>query len=200
MTVQRSCRTDSVICMTAENQRLTAEKETLIRETAELKSDVGHLNERVEELRQMREALTVQFKAVSADLLKTQTENQQQSIGQILTPLKDQLTAFQKGMDDFKQVQATGRGQLDAQLKNLLEMNSRLSDEAKRAALVRQIHNIVGSSVMSVFILYVFLYRVIDSALKSRDFEHAFQLRFTPVALMFGVAFQGVRQTFGFVA
>ena len=120
--------------LTAENQRLTAEKETLIRETAELKSDAGHLNERVEELRQMREALTVQFKAVSADLLKTQTENQQQSIGQILTPLKDQLTAFQKGMDDFKQVQATGRGQLDAQLKNLLEMNSRLSDEAKSLA------------------------------------------------------------------
>lgn len=120
--------------LTAENQRLTAEKETLIRETAELKSDAGHLGERIEELRQMREALTVQFKAVSADILKAQTENQQQSIGQILTPLKDQLTAFQKGMDDFKQVQATGRGQLDAQLKNLLEMNGRLSDEAKSLA------------------------------------------------------------------
>ena len=120
--------------LTAENQRLTAEKETLIQENAALKSDAGHLGERVEELRQMREALTVQFKAVSADILKAQTENQQQSIGQILTPLKDQLTAFQKGMDDFKQVQATGRGQLDAQLKNLLEMNGRLSDEAKSLA------------------------------------------------------------------
>ncbi len=120
--------------LTVENQRLTAEKETLIRETAELKSDAGHLNKRVEELNQMREALTVQFKAVSADILKTQTENQQQSFGQILTPLKEQLTAFQKGMDDFKQVQAAGRGQLDAQLKNLLEMNSRLSDEAKGLA------------------------------------------------------------------
>jgi len=120
--------------LTAENQRLTAEKETLIREAATLKNDAGHLNERVEELRQMREALTLQFKAVSADILKTQTENQQQSFGQILTPLKDQLTAFQKGMDDFKQTQAEGRGQLDAQLKNLLEMNSRLSDEAKGLA------------------------------------------------------------------
>ncbi|HBO58738.1 MAG TPA: DNA recombination protein RmuC [Alphaproteobacteria bacterium] len=120
--------------LTVENQRLTAEKETLIRETAELKSDAGHLNKRVEELNQMREALTVQFKAVSADILKTQTENQQQSFGQILTPLKEQLTAFQKGMDDFKQTQAAGRGQLDAQLKNLLEMNSRLSDEAKGLA------------------------------------------------------------------
>lgn len=120
--------------LTGENQRLTAEKETLIREKAALQSDAEHLNERVEELRQMREALTVQFKAVSADILKTQTESQQQSFGQILTPFKDQLTAFQKGMDDFKQTQAEGRGQLDAQLKNLLEMNSRLSDEAKGLA------------------------------------------------------------------
>ena len=93
------------------------------------------MNDKIEELKKAREELSVQFKAVSADLLKTQTadfkKEQQESLGQILTPLKDQLDTFKKRMEEINQINATDKGKMDEQLKNLLEMNQNLSEDAK---------------------------------------------------------------------
>ena len=115
-----------------ENMQLTAKAASL---ETQMKEESRHLNDKIEELKKAREELSVQFKAVSADLLKTQTadfkKEQQESLGQILTPLKDQLDTFKKRMEEINQINATDKGKMDEQLKNLLEMNKKLSEDAQ---------------------------------------------------------------------
>lgn len=122
-----------------ENSRLNEENVRLREDAASLKTQMEqesrHLNDKIEELKKAREELSVQFKAVSADLLKTQTadfkKDQQESLGQILMPLKEQLDAFKKRMEDIHQTNTADKGKMDEQLKNLLEMNQSLSEDAK---------------------------------------------------------------------
>ena len=122
-----------------ENGRLNNENMQLMAKAASLetqmKEESRHLNDKIEELKKAREELSVQFKAVSADLLKTQSadfkKDQQESLGQILTPLKEQLDTFKKRMEEINQINATDKGKMDEQLKNLLEMNQNLSEDAK---------------------------------------------------------------------
>ena len=115
-----------------ENMQLTAKAASL---ETQMKEESRHLNDKIEELKKAREELSVQFKAVSADLLKTQTadfkKDQQESLGQILTPLKEQLDSFKKRMEDIHQINSEDKGKMDEQLKHLLEMNKSLSEDAQ---------------------------------------------------------------------
>lgn len=118
--------------LNAENRILTAAKATL---TAQMADREAHLNDKIEELKNARDSLSLQFKAVSADLLKEQSvdfkKNQQESLGQMLNPLKDQLDAFKKRMEEINQINAGDKGKMDEQLRRLLEMNQTLSADAQ---------------------------------------------------------------------
>ncbi|MBR1778106.1 MAG: DNA recombination protein RmuC [Alphaproteobacteria bacterium] len=115
-----------------ENMRLTAKAASL---ETQMREESRHLNDKIEELKKAREELSVQFKAVSADILKTQSadfkKDQQDSLGQILTPLKEQLDTFKKRMEEINQINASDKGKMDEQLRHLLEMNQNLSEDAK---------------------------------------------------------------------
>ncbi len=115
-----------------ENMRLTAQASAL---ETQMKDERQHLNDKIEELKNARAELSMQFKTVSADVLKEQSQdfkkNQQESLGQILTPLKDQLDAFKKRMEEINQINASDKGKMDEQLRNLLAMNQTLSEDAQ---------------------------------------------------------------------
>ena len=115
-----------------ENMRLTAQTAAL---ETQMKEEKHHLNDKIEELKNARAELSIQFKTVSADVLKEQSQdfkkNQQESLGQILTPLKDQLDAFKKRMEEINQINANDKGKMDEQLRNLLAMNQTLSADAQ---------------------------------------------------------------------
>lgn len=115
-----------------ENMRLTAQAASL---QTQMNDERRHLNDRIEELKNARAELSMQFKTVSADVLKEQSvdfkKNQQESLGQILTPLKDQLDAFKKRMEEINQINANDKGKMDEQLRNLLAMNQTLSEDAQ---------------------------------------------------------------------
>lgn len=115
-----------------ENMRLTAQAASL---QTQMNDERRHLNDRIEELKNARAELSMQFKTVSADVLKEQSvdfkKNQQESLGQILTPLKDQLDAFKKRMEEINQINASDKGKMDEQLRNLLAMNQTLSEDAQ---------------------------------------------------------------------
>lgn len=115
-----------------ENMRLTAQAASL---QTQMNDERRHLNDRIEELKNARAELSLQFKTVSADVLKEQSvdfkKNQQESLGQILTPLKDQLDAFKKRMEEINQINANDKGKMDEQLRHLLEMNQTLSEDAQ---------------------------------------------------------------------
>lgn len=116
----------------AENRNLTAEKAAL---EARMADREAHLNDKIEELKNARDSLSLQFKSVSVDLLKEQTvdfkKNQQESLGQMLNPLKDQLDAFKKRMEEINQINAGDKGRMDQQLSQLLKMNQTLSADAQ---------------------------------------------------------------------
>ena len=115
-----------------ENMRLTAQASAL---ETQMKDERQHLNDKIEELKNARAELSIQFKTVSADVLKEQSQdfkkNQQESLGQILMPLKDQLDAFKKRMEEINQINASDKGKMDEQLRNLLAMNQTLSEDAQ---------------------------------------------------------------------
>ena len=115
-----------------ENMRLAAKSASLETKMAE---ESRHLNDKIDELKKAREELSVQFKAVSADILKIQSEdfkkNQQDSLGVILSPLKEQLSDFKTRMEEINQINANDKGKMDEQLRHLLEMNQNLSEDAK---------------------------------------------------------------------
>lgn len=123
----------------SENGRLNEENTRLIAQSAALetrmKENERHLNDKVEELKNARESLTLQFKSVSADLLKEQSadfkKDQRESLGVILTPLKDQLDTFKKRMEEINRINAGDKGKMDEQLRRLLEMNQTLSADAQ---------------------------------------------------------------------
>ena len=118
--------------LNSENLRLTAQIASL---ETQLQDEKKHLNDKIETLKNVREELSFQFKAVSGDLLKEQSndfkKNQQESLGQILTPLKDQLDSFKKRMEEINQINATDKGKVEEQLANLLKMNQTLSEDAQ---------------------------------------------------------------------
>ena len=95
--------------LNSENMRLTAQSAAL---ETQMRDEKRHLDDKIAELKSARAELSMQFKTVSADVLKEQSEdfkkNQQDSLGQILTPLKDQLDSFKKRMEEINQINAGG--------------------------------------------------------------------------------------------
>lgn len=124
---------------TALNERLSAENSALKADNAALKVELGqerkHLNDKIEELKQVREEFTLQFKLISSDILKSQGADfaraQQETLGSLLTPLKEQIDSFKSRMETIHQVNTTNKGKMDEQLSRLLEMNKALSDDAR---------------------------------------------------------------------
>lgn len=116
----------------AENVRLTAQAAAL---ETRLQAESRHLNDKIEELKNAREQLAAQFKTLSADILKEQgadfQKSQQASLVQMLAPFKDQLDSFKKRMEEINQINAGDKGKMDQQLRQLLEMNRTLSEDAK---------------------------------------------------------------------
>lgn len=121
------------------NERLSAENGALKADTAALKVELEqerkHLNDKIGELKQVREEFTLQFKLISSDILKSQgadfAKTQQETLGSLLTPLKEQIDSFKNRMEAIHQVNTTDKGKMDEQLHQLLEMNKTLSDDAR---------------------------------------------------------------------
>ncbi|GIV33522.1 MAG: DNA recombination protein RmuC [Chitinophagales bacterium] len=120
------------------------EKESqLLRETenrhARLEADYNNLHERFQqhkiEVEQMRQMLVEQFKNIAGELLEDKskkfTEQNKQNIDQILQPLREKLEAFEKKVESSHKDTIDRSSRLMEQLKNLGELNQRLSEEAR---------------------------------------------------------------------
>lgn len=122
-------------CQRAE-QRLT-ESATRLQE----QSQAAH--ERESLLKQFREDFTDRFKTLSGELLDLQsqkfTEQNQNNMGTLLNPLREQLGDFRKLVSESYEKENLARvalqTELKSELKQLFELNHRLSDEAN--SLVR---------------------------------------------------------------
>lgn len=112
-------------------------EETLIQLSttlSELDQAKKQLAERALELEQIQKRLTTEFENVANSILKIHsaefTSLNQKNIGDILAPLKEKISTFEKKVEDSYEKTLRDQTDLKAELKKLQDLNIRISDEA----------------------------------------------------------------------
>ncbi len=111
---------------------------TLKEENSKYKTQLEEQNKAMEEkltlLQNSEEKLKEQFKNLATEIFdnnsKKFSQQNQESLGHILNPMKQQLTDFKKKVEDVYDKEAKDRSALSAELKSLKELNQKMSTEA----------------------------------------------------------------------
>lgn len=119
----------------AESKR-SAEAE---KELAALQIEYRHLQERLTEQKGELENLQTQFrnefKNLANEILEEKskkfTEQNREKLDELLKPLGEKISEFQRRVEDNHKEDLKGRGALDQHLKTLQELNQKMSEEAK---------------------------------------------------------------------
>ncbi len=117
---------------------LLIEQTRLNRELAEMTAERDAERKLSEEklalLNEAREELSNRFKALANEILEEKakrfTEQNQDNIGRLLEPLRTKLTEFQGKVEEVYIKEGQERSALAQQVKSLMELNRRLSDDA----------------------------------------------------------------------
>jgi DNA recombination protein RmuC len=130
--------------------QLTSRKEAAEERVAALMEELTELRARTDEERQgsagklqllldAKETLTVQFKALASEILEEKSkrfaEQNQTSLGQLLEPLKTQLTEFKGRVEEVYDKEGKERFALAEQVKQLVTLNNSLSEDAKNLTM-----------------------------------------------------------------
>ncbi|CAJ4118233.1 DNA recombination protein rmuC [Burkholderia pseudomallei] len=95
--------------------------------------------EKLNLLLQAKEALSNQFKTLATEILEEKSkrfaEQNQTSLGLLLEPLKTRLTEFQGKVEEVYVQEGKDRSALSAQVRQLVELNQALSQDAKNLTL-----------------------------------------------------------------
>jgi len=85
-------------------------------------------------LNESREQMTLQFKAIAADILEDKsrrfTASNKESIGEILRPLSEKIQHFEKRVEETYDKEAKERFSLASEIRNLQALNARISADA----------------------------------------------------------------------
>lgn len=91
-------------------------------------------SDRLNELKDARERMKLEFQALAAEILEDKSrrfsaQNAEQ-IGGLLTPLREEIGGFRKLVSDSYEKEGHARTALQTELKQLLDLNRRLSEDA----------------------------------------------------------------------
>ena len=102
---------------------------------ARLQEQQQAAEQRYRDLEQARERLKAEFQALAADILEDKSkrfgEANAQQIGQLLTPLKEQIDGFRKVVTDSYEKENNSRVALQTRLDDLVQLNRSLGLEAQ---------------------------------------------------------------------
>lgn len=94
-----------------------------------------HSDEKLQMLLQARDALSDQFKALASEILEEKSkrfaEQNQTNLGQLLDPLRTQLSEFKGKVEEVYFQEGKDRSALSEQVRQLVTLNQALSDDAK---------------------------------------------------------------------
>ena len=125
-------------------------------------------------LAEAREALSHQFKSLANDILEEKSrrfaEQNQQSLGQLLDPLRSRLADFQGRVEQFYDAEGKQRSALAQQVHQLLQLNQALSEDAKNLTQALK-----GSTKAQGNWGELILERVLESAGLRKGFEYDVQ-------------------------
>ncbi|MBA1203817.1 DNA recombination protein RmuC [Pseudomonas capeferrum] len=115
----------------AELRRLESQAARL---EAELREQQESHQQRLEDVQQARDTLRAQFAEMATKIFDEReqrfAQTSQQSLGQLLDPLKERIQSFEKRVEESYQQEARERFSLGKELERLQQLNQRLSDEA----------------------------------------------------------------------
>ena len=115
-----------------ETKKLTGELATWKQRHESLEE---RLNQQKDELAELQEKFKNEFKVLAQEILeknsKTFKEQNKEQIGTILTPFKDKLESFEKKVQDTYENGQKERITLKTEVKSLMVLNEKLSQEAK---------------------------------------------------------------------
>ena len=101
---------------------------------ARLQEQQQAAEQRYRDLEEARERLKAEFQALAAEILEDKSkrfgEQNVAQLGQLLNPLREQLGDFRKVVTDTYEKEGRERVSLQAELKQLFELNRQLGDEA----------------------------------------------------------------------
>jgi DNA recombination protein RmuC len=110
-------------------------REQAARINAELTAERESFREKLALLADAKQALSDQFKNVAADILEDKskrfTEQNQTNLGALLDPLKLRIAEFQSKIEDTYVKEGKERTALGEQVRQLMELNHQLSEDAK---------------------------------------------------------------------
>ena len=94
-----------------------------------------NLQEKINYLEKIKDDLTLKFKDISTEIIKSQQDSfnqkQETTLTQILNPFKEQLNSFKNEVNQARTESIKNKSNLDAQLANLLNLNKTLSEDAQ---------------------------------------------------------------------
>lgn len=118
----------------ASETRITGAETRAAALEARLQAEQAAARQRYQDLEGARERLKSEFQALAAEILEDKSrrfgEQNANQLGQLLNPLREQLVDFRKVVSDTYEKEGRERVTLQAELKQLLELNRQLSDEA----------------------------------------------------------------------
>lgn len=146
LAAQLTAERDALALARAEVAPLVTRKDAAESRVGELTAELTQLRTRTDDERQhaadklqmlleAKEALSDQFKALATDILEEKSrrfaEQNQATIGQLLDPLRTQLTEFKGKVEEVYHQEGKDRSALSEQVKQLVALNQTLSEEAK---------------------------------------------------------------------
>ncbi|MBL4709992.1 MAG: DNA recombination protein RmuC [Flavobacteriales bacterium] len=123
----------------ARERELQEEKVKLSSKLAESNANLKNLEEKLtnqkQELEDLQNRFTKEFKLAADAILKQNSKEfssaHQKELDQILTPLKDKIKSFEESIEKKYMDETKERTSLKSEIKQLLELNKTLNDQAK---------------------------------------------------------------------
>lgn len=156
-------------------QEHTSQLQTqLAAQAMQLEAERRAAHDKLALLAEAREALSHQFKSLANDILEEKSrrfaEQNQQSLGQLLDPLRSRLADFQGRVEQFYDAEGKQRSALAQQVHQLLQLNQTLSEDAKNLTQALK-----GSTKAQGNWGELILERVLESAGLRKGFEYDVQ-------------------------
>lgn len=113
---------------------LAARREELATLRTSLEHERNQFEEKLSLLNDSRDQLTVAFKNIANEIFEDKTKkftaNSRESLATVLNPLSEKIAQFEKRVEETYDKEAKERFSLAKEIKNLQELNSRISEEA----------------------------------------------------------------------
>ncbi len=117
------------------NNDLRQARENLVRQETQNESFVQQIEKSKDDLKNMEETLIGKFENLSNKIFDEKTEKfktqSQESLKEMLSPLKDKIVDFEKKVNDSFGSQAKEQFSLKEQIKNIVEVNEKMTLQAE---------------------------------------------------------------------